>query len=133
MLWSYYLPLIEQLALLIDSGKFTDITREEVDRHIHAGDILPWLRERIGPDIWLGFAMPASDLGVPDGWSVPDGMKFIRQQVQARPDAERVGREFVDALQRTANVLGGDWKGGLTHLIIIVTEIVKCEFRGEAE
>ena len=35
----------------IDTGKYQDISLEEVKEHIDAGDLLPYLRERLGDDV----------------------------------------------------------------------------------
>ena len=45
--------LITELNHLLDTGKYDDITIEEVHEHIDSGTILQFLRERAGDDIFL--------------------------------------------------------------------------------
>ena len=45
--------LILQLNRLLDTGKYDDITIEEVHKHIENGSILQFLQERAGDDIDL--------------------------------------------------------------------------------
>ena len=45
---TYLTLLILQYNKLIDSGKYDDITIDEVQRHIEAGTVLEFIQERAG-------------------------------------------------------------------------------------
>ena len=45
--------LVLELNAAIDSGRYGDLSPEEVKNHIEGGDIIPWTRERLGEGIDL--------------------------------------------------------------------------------
>ncbi len=46
LLWVTYFIL--NINAAIDTGKYQDISVEEVEDHIDGGDLIPYLRERLG-------------------------------------------------------------------------------------
>ncbi len=44
---------ILHINAVVDSGKHTDISIAEVERHIETGDLVPWLQTRLAGDIDL--------------------------------------------------------------------------------
>lgn len=55
LLWATWFIL--NINHAIDTGKYQGISIDEVEEHIDEGDLLPWLRERLGDDV---------DLSVPE-------------------------------------------------------------------
>jgi len=50
---SYYTNFITELSAVIDSGKHTDITVDDVLRRIEGENIIPWLKSQLKDDIDL--------------------------------------------------------------------------------
>ena len=44
---NYLVYVILKLNIALDSGKYQDVSMEEVREHIEAGDIVAWLNERV--------------------------------------------------------------------------------------
>lgn len=59
-----------ELNHLLDTGKYDDITIEEVHKHIDGGTILQFLRDRAGDDIDLSILMDSKTYGDFQGFYV---------------------------------------------------------------
>jgi len=70
-----------QLISLIDSGKHQYISMDDVKGHIDKGDLLSYLKEKLGNDINLSVFMP-----------------------ETYPKLSEAGKNLIDYLQRLTNV-----------------------------
>lgn len=56
---TYYCYFLQNINSAIDSGKYQDISVEEVEDRIERGDLVPYLRERLGEDVDLSLPDPS--------------------------------------------------------------------------
>jgi len=84
---SALMHLLQQLAMVIDTGRYAAITPRDIRAHVEAGDLLPWLKS----------LEPQADISIFDmnGAFVLEGREWLeglRRQLNARV-AEEYGTE----------------------------------------
>jgi len=117
--------LANQLNRLIDSAKYQNVKQSDVHTHIDTGDLLVWMKQCLADDISLSAFMPESDLGVPPDLPKKNGMEWIKNQARMSRTCHKDGEKLINALQRTANVVCGEWNSGLGYLLSLVIEIIQ--------
>ena len=127
---SYLSYFIFNLNGAVDTGKYQNITIEEVEKHIEKRDLLRYLEKRLRDDIDLSLIIPIEDLGVPD--DVADGKEWIKTQVALSKQAASTEAELIEGLQRILDAYGGEerrrWRvqnSGLCLLIAWTTELIQ--------
>jgi hypothetical protein len=125
----YLTHFILNLNAAIDTGKYQDISLAKVGEHIEKGDLLRWLKKRLGNDIDLSLLMPEEDLGAPN--DIEDKTQWIKNQVDHSKRAEIIEDELIEGLQSIYNVYGADGKrkwgvknSGLCLLIAWATTLI---------
>lgn len=128
---SYLSCFIFVLNAAVDTGKYQDISIEEVEKHIEKGDLLDYLKNKLGDDgMNLSLIMPIKDLGVPD--DVDDGMEWIKTQSSLSKRGAKTEKELISGLQNILSCHKGDEKrkwgivnSGLCLLIAWATELIQ--------
>ncbi|MGB2842971.1 MAG: hypothetical protein WBC40_10955 [Halobacteriota archaeon] len=88
----------------IDTGKYGDISIKEVEDHLERGDLIPYLKERLGEDVDLGLLKPE------DSWELNDKLLGIL--------GAHYGKERSEL---------GVENNGLCLLIVLTTEIIRVK------
>lgn len=126
--------LILHLNHAIDTGKYQDISVEEAEDHIRAGDLFVWLQDKLGNDIDLSLHTPVIDLGAPEHLEGKEATEWIKGQVSHSKQAKKTQAEIIERLQGILEAYGGDerrkWgvqNSGLCLLLAWVNELVQQE------
>ena len=132
------LLLATQLCSLIDSGKYQDISVDEIKDHIDIGDLLPYLENRFGRDIDLSLLIPVTDLGAPEDedMDAKAAKQCIQFQVQGSNRSSKAARELIDALQRRRNVVADEGTGiriERTGLCFLLASVIGLVGSGECD
>ncbi len=125
--------LASQLTSQIDSGKYKDISIDDIKEHIDTGDLLSYLKEKLGSDIDLSMIAPNYDYGVPGEYVNGDkelNKYWIENQVKSTKYNEKACAELIDALQRRLHADGreGSWteivNNGLCYLLASIIGLI---------
>ena len=115
------------LNAAIDTGKYQDISVEEVEKHIEKGDLLDYLENKLGDDGKnLSLIKPIKDLGAPDDVDDKDKMAWIKTQVSLSKGGSQTEAELIENLQGILQCYsGGIENSGLCLLIALTTALIQ--------
>lgn len=92
----------------VDTGKYQNISVEDVEGHIEKGDLLSYLKNQLGDNARLDLFVPIQDLGVPEDIDEKGEMKnWIKTQIALSKLNEKAGAELIEGLQNTLDCYGG--------------------------
>jgi hypothetical protein len=114
------------LNAAIDTGKYQDISIEEVEKHITKGDLLRYLTTTLKDNIDLSLITPVENYNLEDA---EIGMQVAQSKLGAKVEAE-----IIKGLQNILQSYGGDerrkWgieNSGLCLIVAWVTELIQME------